>query len=230
MPGLAQKEISQLLKHVEQQGVTYKLTTDGYMLKLPNGEQTVLHKTNSDWRSTANLRARLRAAGVTWPSEEQGKDGLPVYITRGTVTEHEMQRYREHLGEPLPERVVLAELSRGLYGDDRNVMKQIYRVLYRLGYMPAERGVWAQTGVLPEPSEKPTRALRAVEDDATQYPEITKAVEQSVVEQPGREFLDTVDSWVLQDIDGLKAIPLGALGALLSSTGLDYEIRVWRKS
>jgi len=46
---------------------------------------------------------------------------------------------------------------------------------------------------------------------------------------PGREFIDTADSWTL-DLDNKPlGMPLGDWLSVLESAGLEFEIRVWRK-
>lgn len=227
MTGLAQKEVNRLLTHVRNQGVETRTTKSGWLLKLPDGGQTVIHKTDSDHRSAANIRARLKQAGISWPDEQTVGDGTPAYIAKGTMRPETLAQFRKLLPDPLPPTVSVIDMA-AAYG--KPDFKQIYRALYRLGYRQTHgkgtgKGIWAlSTGEIEEIQKAPI--LRAVEQDAQDFPEITKAIAAAL---PDREFIDTVDSWVLEDLSSLKVIPVGALEALFKSTGLEFEIRVWRK-
>jgi len=84
MPGLSKAETARLLTHVESQGVTVTPVKKGYLLRLPDGGSTTVHLSVSDARGPANLRARLKRAGVTWPSDPGG--AIPTKRARDAVT------------------------------------------------------------------------------------------------------------------------------------------------
>lgn len=71
MAGLQRKEQKALLKDLEAQGARIETTRGGWLIYSPNGKGIVcFHKSASDNRSTLNLRAELRRAGLSWPFDQ----------------------------------------------------------------------------------------------------------------------------------------------------------------
>jgi hypothetical protein len=229
---LTAKDYKPLLKHLAKQGVNISENTKGYFLKLPNGQTMHLHKTLSDWRAANNVRARLKAAGISWPGDVTDKP-VADWITKAKMFPSTIARYREFLGDPLPDRVVVTQVAAGIKNPNAKLpdFSTAYKALYALGYRPG-------TAVGPNH----TKPWMLVVDD--EHPEITRAKldQQQPAELPpadqrpasvplpptgAREILDTMDSWPL-DIKTIHAVPVGVLLATLKSSGLRMEIRVWR--
>lgn len=58
-----------ILASLADQGAIITPTSKGWMVRLPDAGKSSLtiHKTESDPRSEANTRARVRRAGLKWP-------------------------------------------------------------------------------------------------------------------------------------------------------------------
>lgn len=69
MPSLARKDIERLVDHVKPQGVTVTRTKKGYLMRLPDGTSTTVHFTTSDVHAGEKVKATLKRAGVTWPTD-----------------------------------------------------------------------------------------------------------------------------------------------------------------
>src|SRR6187399_366153 len=105
MAGMSPKEIRGLLDHLREQNVRMKRTKAGWLLYLPNGETANVHLTPSDWNGHLPLRAAIKRAGLTWPTDKvlnqvpkfDGVD-LPDYITKaGKPRGDSLARVREAL-------------------------------------------------------------------------------------------------------------------------------------
>lgn len=70
---LAQKEIRSLLKHLEAEGATVLPGKRGAKVRFENGATTSIHLTNSDHRSTLNMRAIIKRNGHTWPWDSENQ-------------------------------------------------------------------------------------------------------------------------------------------------------------
>lgn len=241
MPGLSMKETRRLVEHVQRQGVTATKTKNGVLLRLPNGESTVVHYSVSDYRGPQKLRAQLKRAGVSWPTDPgvHRQTGKP-----SKQTQERALRALESLGNP--DRVTTKELAMAMGMDSRTNGATIVRYLTWAG--------WDQVGKtnaahwlapLPDDATDPFPTAEAVTVDeapaaAEAAPEAATAVDETPAptqpeiapDQPtapqGREFIDTADSWTA-DWDKLPPeTTLGTLRAMLDAMGLSAEIRTWR--
>lgn len=232
---LAPKEISRLLEHVERQGVKVTPTTKGYLLRLPNGDTAMVHKSLSDWRAPLNIRARLRQAGIDWPTDHQlgaKFDDAPRKVRAATIA-----AWRKTLGDPLPSSVTISDVMASHFGADSpkvtsgGYRDQAQKVLLALGYKPTTmKDNKARIWVLEVP--EPVSPLADV--DPEEHPEIANAIRSlpriapAETEQTAeREFVDTVDSWVLDHSD-LADVKFGAVARTLAAADLRFELRVWR--
>lgn len=258
MAGMSRKEISRLLDHIEPQGVQLTRTTKGILLRLPNGQTSMLHFTGSDSREGKNVRAALKRAGITWPTDG-GTD------LRKDVTEHPPRDATIERILPLLEKwehryITAAQLMR-LHAAEigpKPALTQLtaQRVLYHSGWIATGKSTarkWLRPLELEpdrfeeETPEAPQSAPTAPEppapvgevadtgeslsDGPTGLP-VAEPVQQTPTEAPpasadGREFLDTADSWVVEDLP--PNMPISEVFRALRSFGLEGEIRVWRQ-
>ncbi len=221
MPGLSKKETARLLTHVEAQGVQVTDVKNGVMLRLPNGESTVVHYSVSDHRGPANLRARLKRAGVTWPTDGDEERALPTKRTReiGVAA-------LANLGNPEETKIGPVRDQFAALGWDTVTNGTLRRVMLWLGYEPIGKTAairWVKPRPiidLPTPApEADTAPLVALED----APEETTAPAVRL-----REFIDTHDS-AAADLDRLADYPIATVRAILEACGLTLEVRVWRE-
>ena len=91
MPGLSRKETERLLDYIEPQGVKISPVKNGVMLRLPDGGTQVVHFSVSDHRGPQKLRARLKRAGVSWPTDAIKEENRP----RPTIKTREAGRTRD---------------------------------------------------------------------------------------------------------------------------------------
>lgn len=230
MTELKQKDYRPLLKHLERQGVVISDTTKGYFLRLPNGQTMMLHKTLSDWRAANNVRSRLRAAGLTWPGDVTKKP-VADWIAKAKPQQRTLDRYRAHLGDPLPDSVIVTHVAKDIKPPDAKLpdYSTAYKVLYALGYRPG-----ASTGanhtkpwVLLVDDEHPEITRAKMETQAAPLAPVIETEPAGHVPMHEREILDTADSWAL-NIANIHAVPVGVLLATMKASGLRMEVRVWR--
>jgi hypothetical protein len=239
--GLSAKEIKEIVKHIEPQGVVVEKTKDGLRLKLPNGETAGVHWTGSDSRGGMALRASLKRAGVSWPWDHQKSkekmmaDAENEYLSGRKPQKRTLDKVQQAVdaiharGEveiAPPEVKKLTGI--GDYGT-------LYRGLAALGYVilgkKGKTRVWHKPGLaLPEVAAP---LVAAVDPD---YPEISKAA-KAALEQPAptapvgprqREFIDTHDSWTIElKSTAMNEMTVRNLRHVLLAAGLQLEIRVW---
>lgn len=70
MPGLSRKDTRRVLAAAERQGACLVARKDGVVVRFPDGTSTIVHWTDSDHRSAANMRARFRRSGLAWPFDK----------------------------------------------------------------------------------------------------------------------------------------------------------------
>lgn len=253
MPGLSQKEIQSLLDHIEPQGVVITPTKKGYMLRLPDGESTMIHKSESDHRGPANLRARLKRSGIIWPTE-QVNNALPSYVTKGTMHPETLDAYRALVGEQTrlkPRTVADARLEQlgHTLGETKPDITSAMRALYRLGFRP-EAGTGRKTGndwvFASKPAQLTLVPSAPVEEPAVaepdtiepEYPAIAYA-QKIVAEHPElkpepepkpfvREIIDTAESWTVKVTGTIAGQTVGQLINTYKAAGLEVEIRIWQ--
>jgi hypothetical protein len=158
MPGLSKSETARLLAHIEPQGVRVTNVKKGVMLRLPNGDSTVVHYSVSDHRGPQNLKSRLKRAGVTWPMDPNVKrpeKGIPTPHAQELAT-----RAINELGKP--ERVKAAEMRNLFheYGWENVTNGTIRRVMIWLGY-ESHGNTGNLVWIKPRPVR--TRQLRALD-------------------------------------------------------------------
>lgn len=241
--------VKQFIYSMQDQGVGVTRTKKGLFLRLPNGDSTSVHFTNSDVRADQNLMARLRRAGVRHPLDPKGVNELPTTITEAGPPANRTQRtILEYIEtQNYPEVVQVSHICKqtGLE------WITVSRALYHMGFLPTKgkRGArdWItpdelivrpepepEPEVIEEPEPEPEPEVE--EPEATPAGDGTDKIEQPVNATPEsttfqktvepREFIDNVDSWTVN----LKMVPPPVYDYLrqLRSAGLEVEIRVWR--
>lgn len=247
-------QIARFAKSMEVQGVGVTRTKKGLLLRLPNGESTMLHFTASDVRAITNLKARLRRAGVNHPDDTRAVE-LPDYITAGSVREKSKklawQWVRDH---DFPDEVHGKDFAE--LGWDPG---QCNRVLYHAGFVPSDRvGKKGRSWAVPEwlaeegvalhrtqaeaalaaavegareAGRTIGRELLAEDEESPTFPESEVVTTQAVhtIQTNGREFIDSVDSWVVDLVRLPMNMTIGEYFQSLDASGIDFEIRMWRR-
>ena len=253
---MSASKVERFIRSMEDQGVGVTRTKKGLLLRLPDGNSTSLHFTNSDVRAEANLIARLRRAGVRHPDDPKGVEKLPSNITEGEPIARRTRMlvlgYMEKMGYPEYVHVLDIREATGLAHITAT------KALYQMEFIPrkGKRGtrdwetppqILALKATAPEPEapEEPDPASLTVEEAVADEVEVQPSVEQQpmlaevdqqqvepetpVVHQEGdREFLDSHDSWTV-DIQKVSSYLLGEFAALMGAAGLEMEVRVWRR-
>ncbi len=219
MPGLSKKETARLLTHVEAQGVQVTDVKNGVMLRLPNGESTVVHYSVSDHRGPAKLRSQLKRAGVTWPTDGDEQRGLPTHRAREVGT-----TALANLGNPDETKIGPVRDQFAALGWENPTNGTLRRVMLWLGYEPVGATIslrWVKPHPIidlpvaePEPEPAPLVALEDVNGPDPATP-------------AAREFIDTHDS-TAADLDRLADYPIATVRTILEAVGLAVEVRVWR--
>jgi hypothetical protein len=199
------KEISKLLTHLEPQGVTATRTKKGVLLRLPDKSTTMLHFTGSDVREQANVRARLKRAGLEWPGDEV-RLGANITDHKPTaLTIEKAQRALEQWPNSTINGLQLRRLVAGLDPEDTsetnpqgltNVSAQ--RVLYHLGWTPSGKSTgrkWHRPEPeLPEnvtelaPVSQPDAMVAAIDHHAAADEQLAAELEQLRAEQAAAEW------------------------------------------
>jgi hypothetical protein len=231
---MTSKEIARLVKHIEPQGVKFTRTKKGLLLRLPDDTTTMIHFTSSDHASTDAIRARLRRAGVSWPTDSAAVK-LPPYLGTGSASKTTLERMSgvlDDLGNPLKLKTADAMRiwkSKGYPTDYASVM----RGLYNSGYTPTQKTPRGQIAWEREDEEAVTAIVEEIEHpEPIEPPALALVPEPEPEPEPtkpaGREFIDTADSWTvdLETID--RDLTLRQILGLYGSTGLTLELRVWR--
>lgn len=251
MTVLTQKDQRRILDHVQKQGVNVVETKKGYLLRLPDGETEMMHKSQSDYRGVQNMRAKLKRSGISWPFDGERPE-LPKYITERTMRESTLVKYRETLrslndGVQMIDEITASELAHAHWkrtrpGEDYpknsgTVLAAAFRALYRIGYQQTgfKKGkdglLWEI--VVPE-KPRPTQA-KPFAPEKMFAPEPEPVAEVITLPAPpdpapsngGREFLDSVDSFTLH-LDTIADIPVETVMRIMRAAGLELEIRVWK--
>lgn len=242
MAGMSRKEIARLLDHIEPQGVTTTRTTKGVLLRLPDQSTTMLHFTGSDVREAKNVRARLKRAGVSWPT-----DGEPLgdRIITSRPQKRTLALATEALSRWEGRSITGAQLRRLLPEGESMTVHTSQVALWHLGWTPtgpATSRKWLRPlADEPEPEHLLTNAELAARELAhlpqpEPQPEPTEApqlalVPDDVPEAPAgglREFIDTADSWTASPAALPPELTVTQLAQVLAAFGLQSEIRVWR--
>lgn len=224
---MSEPKVNQFIFAMQDQGVVVTRTKKGLFLRLPNGESTTLHFTNSDTRAKQNLIARLRRAGVRHPEDDRGVDKLPPTITES--------------GQPAPKTrtAILEHVRSNAYPEVVHVLDiaevsglehvTISRALYHMGFLPTKGKRNTRDWLTPEEilAERPPvgiaaeppaatfnltgmvhrarKAQEAVNDLGAGKPDVDRFGQtQEEQEEVGLssladdlEFIDTRDSWVI---------------------------------
>lgn len=223
-------QVDRFVRSMEDQGVGVTRTKKGLLLRLPDGESTSVHFTNSDVRAEQNLIARLRRAGVRHPDDPRNVADLPENITNAVVADRSKRKIMgaiEAMGYPEYVRVVDLENRTG------QAHITITRALYAMGFIPivGKRNArdWKtpedilalrpESPTIPEREATPEEEaaiLASIESpdfvevgppapinfDPPLSTEEAEAYVKATDKQEEREFIDTHDSWVL-DLDRL---------------------------
>lgn len=232
-------QIDRFVRSMVEQGVGVTRTTKGLFLRLPDGESTTVHFTNSDVRASDNLIARLRRAGVRHPEDPKDVRELPSNITDGPPVAARSIRKIEKVVEELgyPEVVTVKQIT-----DNTEIVHiTATRALYQMGFKPVRGKRNGRDWLVPQeildrkPKEEPVESQTLPEREATaeEEAEILASIADPdfvEVQRPeAREFIDSVDSWVV-DIRHLPpTMTIGDYFDTLRASGLDFEVRVWRK-
>lgn len=231
MPGLSKKEVDRVLRHIEPQGVGITAVKNGVMLRLPDGSSTVVHYSGSDHRGPQNLRATLRKAGVSWPTDPHDIK-LPNYVTQHGITEKTRQRTLaafDALGKPdgvtTSEMIEALGMSPAGYG---NVM----RYMYHSGLRPDGKRKGARLWSIPydeRPDAIVTDITPAPEPEPEPAPPVLAIAPEPEPEPEPRPAADPGDWWTV-DLDMLADdMTVWQLRTLYQASGLDIELRL-RKS
>lgn len=260
MPGLSMKETRRLIEHIEPQGVRATKTKNGLLLRLPNGDSTVVHYSVSDHRGPAKLRATLKRAGVTWPTDpgQHTQKAKP-----GKLTQERGEKALKALGD-VPQ-LTTREMALAMGLDPKKNGAQVRRYLYWAGWQPvgntltarwlrplpddttdpfptAEVETAAQLEAVTVAEEAPEETSETPEEapDAPQAPEeVAEAPEPTPDPEPAaaaatgpqvREFIDTADSWAA-DWDAMPdEMTVGQLRQMFALLRLNVELRTWRNA
>lgn len=244
-------QVERFVRSMEDQGVGVTRTKKGLLLRLPDGESTSVHFTNSDVRAEQNLIARLRRAGVRHPDDPRNVADLPENITNAVVADRSKRKIMgaiESMGWPEYVRVMDLENRTG------QAHITITRALYAMGFIPIvgkrnARDWKTPDSILAMKPESPTipdaefdpgedpgvdDLMEPVNFDPPLSTEEAEAYVEATKKDEEREFIDTHDSWVL-DLERLvgwpfsESISVSQLRATMEAAGLEVEIRVWRK-
>jgi hypothetical protein len=247
--------VERFIRSMEEQGVGVTRTTKGLLLRLPDGETTSLHFTNSDVRAPINLMARLRRAGVRHPDDPKDVRELPSNITQGpAVAARTKQKVIDYIVDnDFPEVVTVKELV------DHTEMVHITatRAMYQMGFTPVKGKRGARDWIVPQEilDKKPVEPVEE-EPESPTLPPLTLAEAEAYEEamnptrdeaevarlknlgamageKPEREFIDTHDSWIV-DLrqftawGGGQNVTVEDMVKVLRASGLQVEVRVWR--
>ena len=170
MSGLSQKEVKELLDSLDEQGALLMKVKKGVLVKFPDGSMTTVHRTNSDYRSTLNMRAVVKRAGLAWPFDHDRKD---------TQTAMRLTPERRELLMKVVEEAGDGPVSAAAIAAKAEVADPTAKnALIRGGFTQVRRGVWVRN----QPEEKAPAQEGA----------------EAVVQTDGeRNFIDDVDSWVV---------------------------------
>lgn len=239
MAGMSRKEIARLIDHIQPQGVNVTRTTKGVMLRLPDQSTTMLHFTGSDVREAKNVRARLKRAGVTWPTDGEA---LPDYLLKSRPLKSTLAKVSKAL-EGWDNRYISgAQLRRLMPEGDSLGNAAAQAALWHLGWTPTG-GVTNRKWMRPIDLEPPTeldeepRAPIPLHPDPQPNPEpdLTPAAElepakpDSAGGGPAREFIDTHDSWTATPATLPAELTMAQVMAVLDAFGLEGELRIWKR-
>lgn len=156
MAGLSKKDLRAVLKSLEAQGCTLRPVSNGTWVGFPNGKSTTFHRTESDHRSALNQRARVKAAGLTWPfdNEDNSKKEPDMGRTPDKNIEKNVREAIELLVSDTGASVFSTEQIAELAGENAPSTR---RAMIRLGYRSlGHRKGWAHESTFaPEPVEEP---------------------------------------------------------------------------
>ena len=223
---------------MQDQGVGVTRTTKGLFLRLPDGESTTVHFTNSDVRAHDNLIARLRRSGVRHPDDPKDVRELPSNITDAPPVAARSIRKIEETVEELgyPEVITVKQIA------DHTGIAHITatKALYQMGFKPVKGKRNGRDWLVPQeildrkPKEEPVESSTLPEREATAEEEaevLASIADPDFVEvhrPEAREFIDSVDSWVVDLRQLPKTMMLGDYFDALRASGLEFEVRVWR--
>lgn len=213
MSALSNKELVAMLKSLEEQGARLSKTKKGTRIMFPDGTSMGIHWTQSDSRSTMNMRSRVRRAGLVWPFDDnsgEGKTKVGLRLSKDSIDKLEDVIVGLGAGP-----TTVTEAAR-LGGVSEPTAR---KYMIQRGFVQEKRGVWTHHTTLEETTEYPEIT------QARQLPKPAAPVAAPVAPQPpkvgDREFVDDVDSWT---------VPVPAdLQAMADQMGLQIEVRVWRK-
>lgn len=221
MPGLSKKETERLLDYIEPQGVVITPVKSGFLLRLPDGGTTTIHLTGSDHRGPQNLRARLKRAGIKWPTD---KGNEKIMIAPATLENG--NRVLSRLG--YPESIKSKDLNEAIREDGwKPSSSTVNKFMRHAGYITVGRtsGV---TWKFPTPIVEDVPAEQKIEKKE----EVTQVVEEMTIMnapvQFNREFIDTHDSWTMNTEIFPEEVTVKQMKDMLFSVGLNFEIRVWK--
>lgn len=240
---MSESQVKQFIFSMQDQGVAVTRTKKGLLLRLPNGESTSMHFTNSDIRAKQNLIARLRRAGVRHPDDNRKIETLPVSITEsGNPAPRTVRAIMEYVeSNAYPEVVTVRAISE-ISGMEHIT---ITRGLYHLGFLPTKGRRNSRDWITPDDilsmgqdsvhmvDDKPELEEEEVDRFGTpvadqEKVELSESVAVKFEQTSGREFIDSVDSWVV-DLTRLPLnMPIGEYLQSLAASGLAFEVRVWR--
>lgn len=212
MSALRQKEVRLLLRSLEMQGADVLPAKKGKLIRFPNGDTLTVHFTNSDHRSTLNMRAAIKRAGLQWPFDHQRTDKrMALRLT--PEQRSNLKALVEGIGTGTTSASAIAEAA---------LVSQptAQKALTAAGYIQTGRGIWRKPVVVEYPTIDYAKSLPVpapVPDPVVPEVVAPEPVVQASVE---RAFIDDADSWTMP-------VPK-KLQAMADLMGLNIEVRVWR--
>jgi len=250
---MSESQVQRFIYSMEDQGVGVTRTKKGLFLRLPDGESTTVHFTNSDVRAIDNLIARLRRAGVRHPEDPKNVAQLPRQITEGDVSRRTKDKVLAAMQQlDYPDSVRVVQMAETAHLEHVTTS----RALYHMGFTPIEGKRNARDWLTPEeilalkPAPPVEPEVPDVEQGVAAHDDLMKFVEganaaqaavdamgmgrpdvsrETVVRNPNREFLDTHDSWVVELQQLPMSMTIGDYLQALDASGLDFEVRLWRR-
>ncbi|HEY9503419.1 MAG TPA: hypothetical protein VIR01_17415, partial [Pyrinomonadaceae bacterium] len=214
---LSSKELTDVFSSLRAQGADLERTKNGYLIRFPDGTSTTFHLTNSDTRSTRNMRASVRRAGLSWPFDARKDSGMDPRKART------YDSIRKALAK-LPEKFTMDQLVKA----SGKSIGPIHRYLHDHSYTHKRlegTTYWWYVEPQPDPESAPTPPAPVIVAEVESYPEIERAQAIANTKAPdkpaSREFIDTADSWIVP-------VPT-ELQAMAEAMGLRIEVRVWHE-
>lgn len=249
---MTKNKMVRFINYVKDQGVVVVRTKKGLLCRFPDGSTEMIHFTPSDHRAKDNEIAAFRRAGIMHPDDPRTLEDLPKYLEEWKdISPKTKERALEAIRSlGMPSSVTTSEIVELTNLDSITAA----RALFHLDYIPKRAASgkkpwkrrWAapehlidSTGLFEEDQESQEEAssVEVETPESTEDVEVSEASNQEVVDGEGtgvqkesnREFIDSVDSWIV-DVESVPSdLTVKQYLSALESAGLCGEIRVWRR-